>query len=130
MLTPDIVEWINQDLNYTRPGWKVSAAEVPCPHVDVDGQWPVLFVSYVEADTTPGGTGAPFPQTRTILIDPRLVGDADDLAALVFGHILWSVIHEERERFMVNGAQPYFPHHTATRETWDARRGRVLAQVD
>lgn len=129
METRDIVRWITADLNYTRPGWTITAVPCPCPHVDIEAEWPLLIVSYTEPDTTPGGTGEPFCQTRRVLMDPREIADEDYLLAVVTGHILWSVIHEERERILISGKAPYFPHYPHTIETWETDRALILEQV-
>lgn len=127
----DIVDWVNETLDYRRPGWSLRAVTAPCPHVDIDATWVMVTVTYTEPNTNPDLTGD-FTQNRHNLLDPNTIEDLDALRAWTHGTILWSLIHEDREllREGPDAIAFYHPHIPVARAYWATARNRILAMVE
>lgn len=131
MEAAEVVRWVNDDLEYRRPNWTLSAAAAPCPLEGVDREWVLVTLVYAEPDTTPGGEGK-FTQNRFTLLDPSTVDGLDALRVWLFGRvILWSVVHEEREYLRErSGGAAYHPHRLDGRARWADVREDVLAKIE
>lgn len=126
----DIAAWLNDTFHYHRPGWTIHAMVGPNP-VAGPGDWVLVHLGYTEPDSTPGADRS-FTQNRYSFLDPITITGLDDLRVWIAGNILWSVVHEERER-MREGPDDrpfYHPHIEAQRAAWADARDHVLAMVE